>query len=350
MFCDTLDSLTIRCAVKWTRVDQYAQILPCLCPGCRVARLLTFGANHLANLDAKLASKLEVALVMSWYTHNRSSTIAHQHVVSNPNRYFLTIQRISDIAASEDARLILLGAHALDLGHTLCLFDILCHRSLLIGCRNLLDPRMFWSHYKESSTINRVGPRRKHRNGFLFAINLGAETNFRTLAAPNPVLLHRHGLFGPFDVIEVQQFLGILGDFQQPLINLFTNDDRSTTFARAICQHLLVCQRRVTAGTPVRGCFCAIGQPMLIKLQEQPLGPLIIIGQATDNLAVPIPACTHCPQLFTHRVNIAQRPIASLNATLDSCILCWQTKGIKAHWLHHVVATHCHKATVGINC
>jgi len=87
----------------------------------------------------------------------------------------------------------------------------------------------------------------------------------------------------PFNVREVQQFIGIVGDFQQPLVYLLADHDGATAFAGAIGQNLLVRQRGIAAGTPVGRSLGAIGQPVLVELQEQPFSPFIVIGQARDN-------------------------------------------------------------------
>ena len=54
---------------------------------------------------------------------------------------------------------------------------------------------------------------------------------------------------------------------------------------------------------------------MLIELQEQPLRPFIVVGQAGDDFALPVPPDTHRTQLAAHFIDICQCPGARLNAT-----------------------------------
>src|SRR5947207_2858961 len=59
-----------RCPVKRTRIDHGSQSLFCLYPCCGITRLLILWTVDLADWNAELASKLEVALVMSRNAHD----------------------------------------------------------------------------------------------------------------------------------------------------------------------------------------------------------------------------------------------------------------------------------------
>src|SRR6266700_8380010 len=87
------------------------------CPCGRVAWFLIYSANDFANGDAELASKFKVALVMGRHTHDGTGTVAHQHIVGDPDWHFLSIDRVGYITTGKDASLVLLGTHAVDLGH-----------------------------------------------------------------------------------------------------------------------------------------------------------------------------------------------------------------------------------------
>ena len=49
------------------------------------------------------ASKVEVALIAAWHGHDCASSVAHQHVVGNPHRYFVARYGVSCKRSSEHA-------------------------------------------------------------------------------------------------------------------------------------------------------------------------------------------------------------------------------------------------------
>ncbi len=63
-----------------------------------------------------LPGELEVALVVRWHGHDRARAIARQHIVGDPDRDALVVDRIDRIATGPDAGLFLIGRLALDLG------------------------------------------------------------------------------------------------------------------------------------------------------------------------------------------------------------------------------------------
>src|ERR1700693_839035 len=171
-----------------------------LSPGCGIARRLTFRSNNLAYVNTELTRKLKVALIMCWYAHNRSSTIAHQHIIGNPDRNMFTANRIGDITTCKDSCLLFLSAHAVNFGHLSCLIHISLDFSLVLRCRYLLYPGMFRSQHKECNAINGVRTCSENRNFFTLPIDLSKEANLCTFAAPDPVSLHGHCLIRPFNL------------------------------------------------------------------------------------------------------------------------------------------------------
>src|SRR5260370_329745 len=112
-------------SIERTRVDHYPQVFFGLGPCRRVTRLLILWANHLADGNAELACKLKVALVVAGHAHDSTGAVAHQHIISDPDRNLLAIDGICDVAASKDARLLLLRAHALALAHMQLLLHLI---------------------------------------------------------------------------------------------------------------------------------------------------------------------------------------------------------------------------------
>src|SRR5712691_5652143 len=276
----------------------------------------------------------------------RSSTVAHQHIVGDPDGNLFATDGIGDIATRKDA--CLLDAHALNFGHMTSLVYIGIDCGLMLRRGDFFDPRMLWGQYEKRRTIDSVGTSGEDWNLLTFASNFGEETNLCSFATANPVPLHSDSFFWPFNLGKVQQFFGIVGDLQQPLVDFFAYNDAATALTGAIGQHLLVGQCSITAWTPVGRGLSAIGQPMFVELQEQPFSPFIVVGQAGDHFTIPVPLSAHHAQLAAHMVDVRQGPGARLDSAFDGGILGWQAKGIEAHWLHDIVALHALEATIGI--
>ncbi len=113
---------------------------------------------------------------------------------------------------------------------------------------------------------------------------------WKRTSAPSlrPIQLRLHDLdtLRPFDAAEIQQLIGILGDAEQPLVEVLLDDRRATAVAVPILTlDLFACQGRVVLGTPVHRRELLVGQTVLVELQEEPLVPAVVFRIATDRLA-----------------------------------------------------------------
>src|SRR6266487_641685 len=261
-----------RYAVERARIDHDAQVLFGLRPCSGIARRLAFGANDFAYRNAEFTSELEVALVMRGNAHDRARTIAHQHVVGDPDRDLFAADGIGDVTAGEDAGLLFFCAHALDFGHMPRMVNIGVDFGFVFGCGDLLDPRVLRSQHEEGGAIDRVRAGGKDGNFFTLASDFSEETDLRPFAAPDPVALHGDGLFGPLDAREVQQLFGIVGDLQQPLVDLFADHHAAAALTGTIRQHLLVGQRGIAAWAPVSRRFCRIAGTAILSTYSSRAG------------------------------------------------------------------------------
>ncbi len=73
------------------------------------------------------ARKLEVALIMGRNRHDRAGAVAHEHIVRNPDRYPLAIDRVHGVTACEDPRLGAFGRESINLGYALRATDVPLH-------------------------------------------------------------------------------------------------------------------------------------------------------------------------------------------------------------------------------
>ena len=83
-----------------SRVDEGATLAVLrFIPGSRVSSFFTFGDYHLNNRQVKVTSKGKVTAVVCRYGHHRSSAIASQDIVADPDGDGLTRQRIGGVGA-----------------------------------------------------------------------------------------------------------------------------------------------------------------------------------------------------------------------------------------------------------
>ena len=117
------------------------------------------------------------------------------------------------------------------------------------------------------------------------------EVDHRAFAAANPVALHGANFFRPaLQLVQVaQQFVGVVGDAQEPLLQLALLHDRVfVPPAASARQHLLVGQHGGALRAPVHLALLAIGQAALVELQEEPLVPAVVLRQAGGDFLRPV--------------------------------------------------------------
>jgi len=78
------------------------------------------------------------------------------------------------------------------------------------------------------------------------------------------------------------------------------------------------------------------------------LCPLVIFREASNYLSTPIIARPHALQLATHILNILHCPNEGMDASANSSVFRWESKGIKAHGVKHIISLHSLKAGMDI--
>src|SRR5205085_6336520 len=96
-----------------------------------------------------LDGEIVVALVAAGHGHDGPGAVRDQHVIGDPYGYGLARHRVGRVRAGEDAGLLLLGRHALDLGLPARLGDVSLHRVALLRGGYRLDQRVLWSQHHE---------------------------------------------------------------------------------------------------------------------------------------------------------------------------------------------------------
>ena len=110
-----------------------------------------------------------------------------------------------------------------------------------------------------------------------------------TIGATDPVALHRLHALGPVEAVEgVEQLVGVLGDAEEPLLEVAALHDVTGPLAGAVGEDLLVGQHRVASGAPVDRRLCPVGEAGAEQLEEDDLVPLHVVGVVAAQLASPV--------------------------------------------------------------
>ena len=158
---------------------------------------------------------------------------------------------------------------------------------------------------------------------------------------PDPVPLHRQNLLGPFGqaIGRLEQLVGVVGDAEEPLLELANGDRRAAAPAAAV-HDLLVGEDRLAARAPVDVGAPLVGDVALQHLQEQPLVPVVVGRQAGGDLALPGVADADALQLPLHVRDVLERPFLGMRAVLDRGVLGRQAERVPAERMQHVEAAH----------
>jgi hypothetical protein len=185
-----------------------------------------------------------------------------------------------------------------------------------------------------------VGPRGEHADPEVGAAG-HRQLELRALALADPVALHDHHALGPAGqpVAPRQQLLGVVGDLEEPALDVALGDLRVAAPAAAGL-YLLVGEHRLAGRAPVDAGALAVGEPALEHLDEDELLPLVVRGIAGRDLAVPVVGDAHLAELRLHVRDVLAGPDGRLHAVLDGGVLGGQAEGVPAHRVQHVEAAH----------
>jgi hypothetical protein len=143
---------------------------------------------------------------------------------------------------------------------------------------------------------------------------------------------------GPGHRLEIlEQPVGVVGDAEEPLLELTDLDDRAAALAAAV-DHLLVGQHRGVLGTPVDRSLLAVGEPALEQAQEQPLRPAVVARLVGAELARPVDRDAPAPELLLELADGLSDGLAGMLSGLDRVVLGGEAEGVVAHRMQHRVA------------
>ena len=153
---------------------------------------------------------------------------------------------------------------------------------------HLIHERVLGSHDGIGHAEGGVDPGREDPDSEPIA-TLDGEVELRALGPPDPVALHRLRPLGPLEVVEgLQELVGVLGDAEEPLLEVTLDDNVARAVTRAVGQDLLVGQHGLTAGTPVDRGQRPVGQARVPETQEDELVPLDVGRVVAVDLPAPV--------------------------------------------------------------
>ena len=97
--------------------------------------------------------------------------------------------------------------------------------------------------------------------------------------------MHGFNFVGPVEIVDFfKKFVGIFGDFEEPLFHFFLFDFVTTAPTMAVFDLFVSKDGLVDWAPPLVGFFL-VGEAFFVELKEAPLSPTVIFGVGGVNLA-----------------------------------------------------------------
>ena len=168
----------------------------------------------------------------------------------------------------------------------------------------------------------------------------GIEDHLRTGGFADPVALHLLDAFRPVEIVEVvEQPLGVFGNPQHPLLHRAALHRMVAAFTAPV-DHLFVGEHGSERRAPVDRHLVEVGQPLLVKLHEDPLGPLEVVRIGGVDLAIPVIAEAERLDLTAEVVDVLLRGHRRMGSSLHGVLFRGQPERIPPHRMKHVEVAH----------
>ena len=297
--------------------------------------------DHARNRQPVFLRELEVTLVVRGHDPDHARAVTGHHEVCRPDGQLFAVERVDDEQAGRDSLFFPAFGDAVFGRDSLLLFDESLQLVARLARRDqLVDQSMFGRDDHRVRAEDRVYARGEGAD-LLRLIAGDLPVHFRAAAPPDPVALHRDHAFRPaaFQRVQVvQQLVGVIGDADEPLLQLTLLDGRVFVTPAETAFGLLVGQAGVAFHAPVDGRVLAIEQAALPHLDEEPLVPSVILRRTGGDLAPPVVAEAHPLKLRAHRVDVLERPPVRPRVVFDRGVLGRHAERVPAHRVQHVVA------------
>ena len=295
---------------------------------------------HLDDGQIELFGESPVTGIMRRHGHDGTGAVGNQNIVRDKNRDFLSVYRIDGGNALQAHTGLFFGGirRALQIGLFRGLFLISADFLQIFNFVGpILQVRMLRRHNHIGNAVQ--GIRTGGIDGQLVP-RRGGEINFGTMRTSNPVaLLCFHALRVIHQIQIIDQTIRISGNLQHPLAFFSLYHITAAALTLAV-DDFLVGQYTFAAGAPVYRRFAFIGQALLEKLQENPLGPFIVFGIRGVNLTGPVEAETQALQLRLEVRDILCGDSCRMHMVFDGKILGGQAKSVPSDGIQHIVPLH----------
>src|SRR5208282_220485 len=337
VLCDGIDRFSRCLAVEEAGIDGDAGF------GERAIRRWSAaagGCGYARNLEAILFSELEIALILAGRAHDCAGAVAHQDVVGDPNRDVSIGKDVVRVGAGEDAGFFLDRGHPLDFSLAARVGDISFDHRALRGGSYFGDERMLRCEHHERYAEDGVGARGEKAD-FFTGVSGDREGKFRAFAAPDPVALHQLDRFGPVDPIQIgEQSIRVVGDLDVPLLEVLLADRRVGMPPTASVDDLFVGEDRAALVAPPLRPGPAVGQAAFVEHQEEPLGPLVILGRRRVDLARPVVRASGDCQLALEVGGVTRDGFRGMRSFQNRLVFRGQSERIPSHRVQHVESRH----------
>ena len=282
--------------------------------------------------------ELPVALVLARDGHDRAGAVIGQHVVGGVHRDPGAGQRVRRVHAQEDTGLGPVGGQPVDVGGPANLLPVgLEVTPMLVGDQFGGQRRIGRDDHEGRAE---QGVRAGGVDGQRLLAALDDEVHVGALGPPDPVALGGDDPLGPRrrQVVQlVQQLLGVVGDLEVPLGQLALGDFGAAPVAHA-ADDLLVGQHGLVVGAPVDRAVLPVGQPALPELQEQPLGPAVVLRVAGVERARPVEGAGVVVERLPLGLDVGVSEGRRVRVVADRGVLRRQPERVEPHRVQHLVA------------
>ena len=285
------------------------------------------------------ACEIKVTLVVCGTAKDRACAVVHQNEVGDVNGQFpRRIKRVTHADACVKAALFGLFQLFLGRAHTAAFCTELRDRGVVLF--QITRQRVIRRDTNKRRAHQRIGACCVHLNPVMcFGAVDGRECKLKTARFADPVRLHQFDLGRPVvqRVQRFQQFVGIVGNLEEPL-RQFTAFDQRTRAPAATVFNLLVRQNRHVDRVPVHDGVLAVDQTFFKEIKEQRLLLAVVFRIAGGEHARPVQTKAKRFHLGNHRVDVVIGPRFGVAVRCHRRVFCRHPEGVKAHRVQNVVA------------
>jgi hypothetical protein len=200
------------------------------------------------------------------------------------------------------------------------------------------DERVLRSQHAVGGAEEGVGAGGEDDEGGAGPLHLEGDLGAFGLA--DPVALHLLDAVGPVEAVEVfEEAIAVGGDLEHPLLHEAALDGVTGLDVLAVLD-LFVGEHGAEGGAPVHRDLGHVREALLVELEENPLGPAVVVGGRGVDLAIPVVGEAEAFDLPAEVVDVALGDDGGVEAVPNGGALGGQAEGVPAHGVEHVEALH----------